>query len=159
MGSYRSLAWGVLGGLLGEALRLPAGALLGALVAVATVNVLTDARLTIHPGFRLPSRVLIGACIGSLATPALARTLGASLPWVAAATVVTLVLSLLFGLLFARLARVDRRTALLACCPGGIAEMAALAEDSRADTELVLGVHLIRKIAVLLGVVVAAGLL
>ena len=70
MDTARTFAVGVLGGLLGHVLRLPAGALLGSLVAVAAWNVLSDGRATVPGWLRTPSRVLVGATIGSLATPA-----------------------------------------------------------------------------------------
>lgn len=159
MASLRVIVLGIVGGLIGDLSRFPAGALLGALSAVAIVNVVTDGKLTVHPRLRIPSRVLIGASIGSMATPALLRTLGASVGWTIAATVLVLVLSLSLGLLFAWVAKVDRRTALLGCCPGGIAEMAVLAKDSGADVEIVLGLHVVRKIAVLVSVVVFVVLL
>lgn len=154
MKTLRVLVVGLAGGLVGQLLNLPAGPLLGSLTAVALVNILTDGRLKIHPGFRTPSRVLIGASIGSLATPALLHTLGASIGWALAMSVGILLLCIVLGLLFSWATGVDRRTAMLASCPGGVAEMAALADESNADVELVIGFHVVRKIAVLVGAVV-----
>ena len=142
----RTLLIGIVGGVLGHVLRLPAGALIGSLVAVAGYNVLLDGRASVPRWLQTPSRILIGATIGSLATPALVQSLGASVGWAVVTTTAVVVLGLGLGLVLAWTAGIDRRTALLASCPGGIAEMVALAQESGADVELVLGVQLVRKL-------------
>jgi uncharacterized protein len=157
--TVRTLLAGVLGGLAGHLLQLPAGALLGSLVAVAAWNVASDGRAAVPRWLRTPSRVLVGATIGSLATPVLLRSLGASVGWAVLCTTGVVVLGLLLGLLLAATSGLDRRTALLASCPGGISEMVALADESGADVEVVLGVQLVRKVVVLLGVCAVVALL
>jgi uncharacterized protein len=154
-----TLGAGLVGGLLGWWSDLPAGALLGSLLAVAGANVLGDGRLTVPPAIRVPGRVLVGATIGSLATPALLHTLSASIGWAVALTILVVGGSLLVGLWFARATGIDRRTALLGTCPGGMAEMVALAEESSARVDLVIGMHVVRKIVVLTATIAAAALL
>jgi uncharacterized protein len=150
---------GLAGGLLGWWSDLPAGPLLGSLLAVAAVNVLADGRLSVPRAVRIPGRILVGATIGSLATPALLHTLGASIGWVIALTVAVVGGSLLVGLWFARATGIDRRTALLGSCPGGMAEMVALAEESATRVDLVIGMHLVRKLVLLTATIVLAALL
>jgi len=150
---------GVAGGLLGWASQLPAGPLLGAMLGVAIYNVLTDGTPKVPAGFRLATRILIGATVGSLASATLLRTLGMSIAWALLLSVVVVVFALVLGLLFAQLTGIDRRTSLMGSCPGGIAEMVALAEDSAAKVDLVLGMHLVRKLVVLTGIVVIAAFL
>ena len=159
MDTVRTLAVGILGGLLGHVLQLPAGALIGSLTAVAAWNVATDGRASVPSWLRTPSRVLVGATIGSLATPVLLRSLGASVGWAAVCTTGVVLLGLVLGLLLSATTSMDRRTALLASCPGGISEMVAIADESGADTELVLGIQLVRKLVVLIGVCAVVALL
>ena len=159
MSTILALALGVAGGMLGWASQLPAGPLLGAMLSVAAYNLLRDGKLKVQPGFRLPSRILIGATVGSLATPGLLRTLGASIVWTVLLSAAVLLFALALGLLFSRLTGVDRRTSLLGSVPGGIAEMVALAEDSAAQADLVLGMHLVRKLVILTGIVAAVAFL
>jgi len=158
-GTARTLAVGAAGGLAGELLRVPAGALIGSLAAVAVLNVLTDGRAAVPRWSRQPSRVLVGAAVGSLATPVLLPTLGASAGWALLLAVLVVGGGLLLGLLLSATTAIDRRTALLAMCPGGISEMVALADESGADVEVVLGIQLVRKLVVILGVCAVVALL
>lgn len=159
MDVVRTLLVGVCGGLLGHVVGVPAGALLGSLAAVAAYNVVSDDRAQVPAWLRTPSRILVGATIGSLATPALLRSLGSSLGWAVACTTAVVAVGLALGLVLARTTGIDRRTALLASCPGGISEMVVLAEESGADVELVLGIQLVRKLTVLVGVCAVVALL
>lgn len=154
-----TLVVGALGGVLGHVLDVPAGALLGSLAAVAGYNLLRERPATVPSWLRSPSRILIGATIGSLATPALLHSLGASVGWAAVITTSVVAAGLLLGLLLARMTGLDRRTALLASCPGGLAEMVALAEQSRADAEVVLGIQVVRKLVILIGICTVLALL
>jgi membrane AbrB-like protein len=149
------LVVGVLGGLLGVASGLPAGALLGSLGAVV-VYTMVGGQVGAPRWLRLPSRALMGAAIGSLVTPALLGILVRSLGWTIVVTVALVGCSLALGLLFARLARVDAATGVLAACPGGIAEMTALSQDVGARTDVVLGVHMARKFVLLAAVITVA---
>lgn len=159
MSTATTLVVGTVGGVLAHLLGIPAGGLLGSLAAVAGYNVLSDGRAEVPGWLRSPSRVLVGATIGSLATPALLRSLGASVGWAVVCTTAVVAAGLALGLLLERTARIDRRTALLASCPGGISEMIALAEETGADVEVVLGVQVVRKLVVLVGVAAAVALL
>ncbi|MGP4017718.1 AbrB family transcriptional regulator [Saccharopolyspora sp. 5N708] len=154
-----ALGVGLAGGLAGWWSNLPAGPLLGSLLAVATVNVFADGRLSVPRAVRIPGRILVGATIGSLATPALLHTLSASIGWAIVLTVAVVCGSLLVGLWFARATGIDRRTALLGSCPGGMAEMVALAEESGARVDLVIGMHLVRKLVLLTATITAVALL
>lgn len=152
-------AVGVAGGLLGWASGLPGGPLLGAMLGVAVYNVLTDDTPRVPTGFRFASRILIGATVGSLASAQLLGTLGMSIAWIVLLSVAVVIFALALGLLFALLTGIDRRTSLMGTCPGGIAEMVTLAEDSAAQVDLVLGMHLVRKLVLLVGVVAIAAIL
>jgi membrane AbrB-like protein len=154
-----TLAVGAAGGVLGHVLGIPAGALLGSLAAVAGYNVLRERQAAVPRWLRSPSRILVGATIGSLATPALLHSLGASVGWAAVITTAVVAVGLALGLLLARTTGIDRRTALLASCPGGLAEMVALAEQSRADAEVVLGIQVVRKLVILVGICTILALL
>lgn len=138
------------GGLLGEASGLPAGALLGALMTVAAYNLSTDGAAQLPAVIRDTSRILVGTVIGSLVTPALLSSLGVHLPWAVLFTALIILAGLMAGWLLARLTGLDMPTALLSCSPGGMPEMSALASELGARVDVVLGIHVIRKIIVLI---------
>lgn len=138
------------GGLIGEASGVPAGALLGALVAVSVYNLWTDGAAYLPPLVRDASRALVGTAIGSLATPALLAALGVHLPWAILFTLVVILVGLGSAWVLTRLSDVDLPTALLSCSPGGMPEMSALSEDLGARTDIVVGIHVVRKIAALI---------
>ena len=146
------LALAAVGGLAGEASGMPAGALLGALGAVSAYNLWTDGAARLPPIVRDASRALVGTAIGSLATPALLVAIGVHLPWAILFTFLVVLIGLASGWLLARLSKVDLPTALLSCSPGGMPEMSALSEDLGARTDIVVGIHVVRKIAALIAV-------
>lgn len=139
----------VVGGLLGQVSGLPAGTLLGAMLAVAALNIATDGGARLPAPVRHGSRVLTGATIGSLVTGGLVASLGGYLPYVLAATLLTVLAGLGCGWLLGRLTGLDRTTALLACAPGGLPEMSALAQDLDAEVDLIVGLHVLRKVLAL----------
>lgn len=159
MDTARTLLVGLVGGLLGHVLQLPAGALIGSLAAVAAYNVISGGRAQVPKRLRSPSRILIGATIGSLATPALLHSLGASVGWAVLCSTAVVAVGLALGALLVRITGMDGRTAMLGSCPGGISEMVAMAEESGADAELVLGIQLIRKLVILVGISVLVAVL
>jgi uncharacterized protein len=144
---------GVAGGLLGVVSDLPAGALLGSMAFVGTYNIVSDGKAQLVPVVRDGARVLTGTTVGSMATAAMLATLGAYLPWILAATVLTIGVGLACGWLFARVSGIDRATAMLAYSPGGLPEMSALADEMGARTEIVVGVQVVRKLMALSGVI------
>ena len=144
-----TIATAVVGGLLGHLTRLPAGTLLGAMTAVAVLNVATDGGARLPQPVRHGSRVLTGTTIGSLVTAGLVTSLGGYLPFVAAATLLVVLAGLACAWLLTRLTRLDTATALLACAPGGLPEMTALAQDLGAEVDVIVGLHVLRKVVAL----------
>jgi membrane AbrB-like protein len=148
----------VAGGLPLALAGVPAGALLGSIAAVGAYNLWTDGAARVPAAFRDASRILVGTVIGSLATPGLLAALGASVHWALLFTALLVLIGLGCGLLLARLAGLELRTALLACSPGGMPEMTALAEDVGARIDVVVAVHLVRKFFALVAIVLVAAM-
>lgn len=144
-----TVAVAVVGGLVGHVSGLPAGTLLGAMIAVAGLNLLTDGGARLPAPLRHGSRILTGTTIGSLVTGTLLTSLGVYLPWVGAFTVVIIVVGLACAWLLTRLTGLDKSTTLLACAPGGLPEMTALAQDLGSQVDVVVGLHVLRKVIAL----------
>lgn len=146
----------VLGGAAGATmltlLHLPAGALIGAVVGSAAAN-----RIRVGgPPAVLPAAgaviglVLLGGVAGARLDTGSLTTLGrAAVPMAAAFLVLLLANVGLAAVLFRRFG-IDRLTAVLACAPGGVTDIAVTAQALGARTEIVFAVHAVRVLAVVL---------
>jgi hypothetical protein len=143
------LAIGALGGLVGRALRIPGGSMLGAMAAVGTLQLTATTPLQIGSQWAILGQLLVGAVIGSTLDRRMLRSFRSVLmPGVFA--VATMVLSgLLIGVTFAVLGFVEPLTALFGMAPGGFPEMTAAAIALGASGPLVASMHLVRVVAVL----------
>jgi membrane AbrB-like protein len=147
--SAATVLLGVVGGLAGHWSGFPTGALLGALVTVGTINLVSGDRVRLPEPFGITARAMMGTVIGSLVTVGLISRIGVNLRWAVLYTALVIILGLLIGFVLYRITDMDLRTALTGTAPGGLPEMVALAEDVGARTDLVLGLHLVRKFAAL----------
>jgi membrane AbrB-like protein len=143
------LAIGALGGIVGRALRIPGGSMLGAMAAVGAVQLTATTPLRIGTEWAILGQLLVGAVIGSSLDRRMIRSFrGVLLPGLFA--VAAMVLSgLLIGVGFALLGFAEPLTALFGMAPGGFAEMTAAAIALGASGPLVASMHLVRVVAVL----------
>lgn len=144
-----ALGLGGAGALTGHFLRLPFGALLGALVSVGAFELGTGMELGLHPSWQLVAQVLIGATIGAQLRPealrAFRRIIGPGL----AAVLLTVLAGVGLGWLLVVLTDVDPRTALFGLMPGGVGEMTAAAAALGGEASLVALMHLARLLVVI----------
>jgi membrane AbrB-like protein len=153
-----TLAVGLAGGLLGLWLRLPAGPLMGSMLAVAALG-LTGWL----PGEAIPAslkdlaKILIGTVVGSAVTLGTLQALReAALPALLL-TAVLVAAGLAGGWVLSLVTKVDIATALFATAPGGSAEMTAAAESMGADAPLVAALQTIRIVVVIVVVPAVLG--
>ncbi|MBR0652663.1 AbrB family transcriptional regulator [Roseomonas terrae] len=122
------LALGGLGGAAFAALHLPLPWLIGSLVAVAAGR-LSGLPAEADPRLRNLFLGIIGIALGLYFTPATAAVLGAKAGLLLLAAIVTLAMGAALAPLLAKRARVDMATAWFSSIPGGVADMAMLAES------------------------------
>ncbi len=137
-----------IGGLIGIKLRIPAGALVGAMVLVAIYNIF-NGKADIPANFRLVAQVIVGGLIGlnftkesvyglrDLIGPALVLAVG------------LVVSCVMLGFLISKLTGVDLITAMFSCAPGGIADMTLISEAYGANISKVALLHFVRLITVI----------
>jgi len=118
---------GALAGAAFAALHSPLPWMIGPLVTLAALRV-AGAPLGALPGSRQVGQWIVGTALGLYFTPVVARSLAGVWPLLVAAALFAILVGYLSGLLLARLARIDRTTAIFASVPGGAAEMSTLAE-------------------------------
>lgn len=135
------------GGLIGRALKIPAGVMLGALFFVVLMNVFTD-RAYVPGDFRPWIQMTSGALLGSgisrrdikelkyLLVPGMIMLIG------------MLLFNLAFGYLMFRFSTLDLATCLLAMAPGGMTDMSLIAADLGGDMATVTILHLVRLLVI-----------
>jgi hypothetical protein len=137
------------GGLVAEALSVPAGAVLGAVVGAVSVNMWRPGRRLPKP-FREIGKILLGSVVGlSFAPELLSAILELLVPMTVAVTLliatglgVAVVLNRWFGW--------DMPTALYASTPGGLSELAISSHEAGAQGHIVVAVHTVRVVTVVL---------
>lgn len=145
-----TLVVGVVGGLIGERLRLPAGALLGAMLAVGAVNLAGAHMVSLPVPFRTVAKLLVGTYLGSLLTIETFRLLRQLALPATLMVVITILAGLVGGFVLTRLAGVDVHTALLGSAPGGSTEMTLVSLSyDEANPPLVAALQIVRIVAVI----------
>ena len=132
-------------------LGVPAGSLLGAVAAVAAVNLAAPFDAVGLPGSaRFLAFAALGWAIGEGVTGETLRELRSSLGVIAITVVVLVVVGGLTAWALTALGMTDAATAYLTTSPGALSQMAALSADTGADSLLVTTTHTVRVIAVVL---------
>ncbi|WP_275752334.1 AbrB family transcriptional regulator [Hoeflea sp. YIM 152468] len=156
-----SIALGVMVSALGGAvftwLGVPLGWILGAMAGAAIYgNTVGLSGKTRH--LRRAGQLLVGTATAGVLTPALLATMSDLLPAMIGAAIAANAFGLLLAWPLARIAGTDRTTALLSALPAGMAEMASLAKQVNARTEVVTVVHTLRVILVVICVPIFLGI-
>ena len=136
------------GGYIGIKLKIPAGALVGAMIFVAIYNIYTG-QGDIPKNFKLVAQVVVGGMIGlnftmdtvhglkKLIVPALILVVGLTL------------FSIFLGFIISKITGLDLVTALFSSSPGGLTDMVLISEAYGAEIHKVALLHLIRLITVI----------
>ncbi len=139
----------IVGGTIALKLKVPAGAMIGAMISVAIFNiVLGKAYFPVNA--KIVTQIAAGAFVGagitykdiislkSIIKPAVIITLG------------MISINLIMGYLMHKLTGIDLVTSLFACAPGGIVDMSIISSDLGADTSKVAILQLVRLMGVML---------
>lgn len=143
------LGIGLVGAAIGTALRIPAGAMIGALIIVAAASLVSGRSSSLPLQITQAGRVLLGTVIGSTINRPTLELLGSALLPAFLAAIGLIGISLGLGYLIGRIAGMDRATALCAFVPGGMGEMTAVAHELGADVRVVAALHVLRVIVIL----------
>lgn len=148
------LAVGILAGWGCAALGTPIPWMLGPLFGLAALRV-AGWRVEAPPGARQGGQWIIGTALGLYFTPHVVHDLGGWWPWLFAGALFSLLLGYGSGLILARLAGIDRTTAIFGSVPGGASEMAVLGERFGARFDRVAAAQSLR-ILIVVAVIPAA---
>lgn len=145
-----SLLLGLAGGFLFTGLGVPAGSVIGAMIVVAALQV---ARGNLEPPpewLRIAAQAGIGLSVGATFSSQTLIELRQAFLIVIVATVATITSGLALAQLFHRWLRWDMPTALLACAPGGLTQMAIIADELGAQPFIVSLFQMSRVLTVIL---------
>ena len=137
------------GGLIGLKLKIPAGALIGAMIAVSAYNIYSG-NAQIPGSLKIAAQIILGGIIGLSMNMEAVKGLKDLLVPALILVAVLFVFSVAAGFIIAKVTGVDLYTALFSCSPGGLSEMAVIADSYGADISKVVLVHLIRIMSVIL---------
>jgi len=145
-----SLVAAVSAALLLDRFNFPAGALIGAMVAIATIKLLGHEAPSMPGAIRIVALIIIGWDLGSRFNQQLVATLTSNLAPLVLVVACFLITGWVLAWMLWRFGVMDPVTAVLATSPGGLVQMGALAAETRANAALVVGFHLLRIVSAML---------
>lgn len=144
------LGAGILGGVFGSKLKVPAGTLVCAMAAVVLLKLVFQRTWPLPRNFDFMVQVIIGIAVGVTFQPKMLKVL----PQLSAAIIIsTIVLAgtgILIALILNRMGLLDMGSAYLCTSPGAMSAIVGLAIDSNANSTLVISFHFFRVLFVVL---------
>jgi membrane AbrB-like protein len=150
LGLIGYLGLGLLGGLLGAKLKIPAGALIGAMLTIIFFKIFMKVHWDIPRSFTFVLQVFLGIMVGASFQPELVQVMKKIAIPVIISCVVLVGTGVILAVVFTRLGLLDIGTAYLGTSPGAMSALIVLALESEAQPMLVVCFHFIRVVFVIL---------
>jgi membrane AbrB-like protein len=150
LGLLAYLGLGLLGGLLGAKLKIPAGVLIGAMLAVICFKIVMKVHLEVPKGLIFVLQVVVGIGVGAAFQPELLQVMKKIALPVIISCVVLVGVGVIMAIIFTRMGLLDIGTAYLGTSPGAMNVLVVLALESQAHPTLVVCFHFIRVVFVIL---------
>lgn len=150
LGLLSYLGLGLLGGFLGAKLKIPAGALIGAMLTIICFKIFAKVHWEIPKSFTFALQVFLGIMVGASFQPELIQAMKKIAIPVMISSVVLVSTGVIMAFVFTRLGLVDIGTAYLGTSPGAMSILVVLALESQAQPMLVVCFHFIRVVFVIL---------
>lgn len=142
-----TLAIGGIGALIALRLKVPAGSMVGSMLAVALFNVVTGEAL-IPQNVRIITQIAAGAFIGAGVSYKDVAGLKSMVKPAILMVSSMIVLDLIMGYIMYKTTDIDLVTSLFACAPGGIVDMSIISSDLGADSSKVAILQMVRLMSV-----------
>ncbi len=142
-----TLLIGLIGGLISYRLKLPAGAMLGAMLFVIVFNLISD-HAYLPRDSRTVLQIFSGVLLGSRIEKKDLQTLKTIVRPSLVLIVSMVILNLIFGFAMHRIGGLDLATSLFATAPGGMTDMALIADELGASMIQVSSLQLLRLLVI-----------
>jgi len=142
------LVIGCFGGVLGLYSRLPAGTLLGTVLAVIMFKICLNTSWQTPKVYGFFCQVLLGVLIALTFRPSMLQMIGKLWAPVFLSTLSLILCGALMALIFAKWWSVDLPTAYIATSPGGMVALVPMAVDVKVNAALIASFHFFRIFAV-----------
>lgn len=144
------LAVGTLGGYLGIKLKIPAGALIGSLLAVICFKLISRVDWYVPKTFTFVLQVFLGILVGASFQTDMLKVIGRVFFPVITSTLLLVGMGLLISMVFTRMGMLDMGTAYLATSPGAMSALLVVALDSGRDAAVITCFHFFRVVFIIL---------
>ena len=144
------LAIGTLGGYLGTKLKIPAGALIGSLLAVICFKLISRVDWNVPKTFTFVLQVFLGIMVGASFQPGMLKVMSRVFFPVITSTLLLVGTGLLISMVFTRMGLLDMGTAYLATSPGAMSALLVVALDSGRDAAVITCFHFFRVVFIIL---------
>ena len=150
LGLLTYIGLGIVGGVLGAKLKIPAGALIGAMLTIIVFKMTMKMHWEIPKGFTFALQVFLGIMVGATFQPDLLHVMKKIALPVIISCVVLVGAGILMAAVFAKLGLLDFGTAYLGTSPGAMSALIVMALDSGTQPMLVVCFHFVRVVFVIL---------
>ena len=150
LGLLTYLGLGFVGGALGAKLKIPAGALMGAMLTIIVFKMTMKMHWEIPTGFTFALQDFLCIMVGATFQPELFHVMKKIALPVIISCVVLVGAGILMAVIFAKLGLLDIGTAYLGTSPGAMSALIVMALDSGAQPMLVVCFHFVRVVLVIL---------
>lgn len=142
-----TLLLAVTGGFIGHKLGIPAGALLGSMVAVGAAS-LAGTRPEMPESYSIIAQMLLGGCLGLTITRDVLTGIKTQLLASVMVVVLLSVFGVITGWIVSQLTGIELYTSLFGSAPGGMHEIVALSQAYEVDHSGVVMIQTVRRILI-----------
>ncbi len=140
---------GVIGGLIGTKLKIPAGILIGAMLSVIICKLFMQSDWEMPGGLNFVTQVLVGVMVASTFHPAMLKTLKLIALPVVLSSLMLICAGGLIAVLLSRLNLLDSATAYIATSPGAMTALIPMSMEGSGNPLIVTCFHFFRLLFIL----------
>lgn len=141
---------GLVGGVVGQKFKIPAGALIGSMLAVIAIKLILKSEWELPKNVVFLLQVAVGIMVGAQFHPSLLPTFYKIIIPVILSCIILVITGILIALLFTKLGILDIGTGYLGTSPGAMTILIVLALENNVNATVITCFHLFRVIFVIL---------